>query len=80
MILSEQANFLFIHVEKTGGSSIRRALKPYVEAEWSRRNKRRTRFKLERDYRRMQFPRHAPFRHESDRADPGIPLIRLRRR
>lgn len=62
MIVCDDREFLFVHVQKTGGSSIREILWRY--ADWTGRpaNKLLTRLGLQRDFRRHHYGRHAPFR------------------
>ena len=64
MIVSDSKNFVFVHVQKTAGSSIRRALTPYaLNAPRTRAHKLLTRSRLIRDWRRYAFRHHAPLRN-----------------
>jgi len=64
MVISDSKDFLFVHVQKAAGSSIRRLLEPYAlhppRTAW---NKLRSRLHLQPDYRRFCFGGHAPLRH-----------------
>lgn len=60
MLISDQKEFVFVHVAKTAGTSIRAALKPYsVQAPNSKFYSFLRLFDLPKDYRRFKFPRHA---------------------
>ncbi len=61
MLLSESKRFLFVHVQKTAGTSITELLAPYALAPpASRWNKIASDLGLRRDWRRYYFRRHAP--------------------
>lgn len=55
MLVSHRHRFIFIHTYKTAGTSVRRALEPYVEARWHYRTARLT-HRLG-----IAFPRIVPF-------------------
>ena len=61
MLLSESKRFLFVHVQKTAGTSITGLLAPYaLTPPASRWNKIVSDLGLRRDWRRFHFRRHAP--------------------
>jgi hypothetical protein len=61
VLLSESKRFLFVHVQKTAGTSIAELLAPYALAPpASRWNKLVSDLGLRRDWRRFHFRRHAP--------------------
>ncbi|MCP3982179.1 MAG: sulfotransferase family protein [bacterium] len=63
MIISDSKNFVFVHVQKTAGSSIRRALLPYaLDYPRTRAYKLLTRSRIIRNWRRYAFRHHAPLR------------------
>lgn len=74
MVISDSKNFLFVHVQKAAGSSIRRLLEPHAvrpaRTPW---NKVASRLGLQRDYRRAYFSGHAPLR----RAEALMPADRF---
>jgi hypothetical protein len=58
--MSDSKNFLFVHVQKAAGSSIRRLLEPHaVRPTRTAWNKVSSRLGLQRDNRRFCFRRHA---------------------
>lgn len=61
MLISDDYRFVFVHVRKTGGSSLRRVLAPLaLSTPDSRRARLLSRAGLVRDYRRKVFRAHAP--------------------
>lgn len=59
MVISDSKSFIFVHVQKTAGSSIRRLLQPYaVEGPRTRLNRLASRLGLVRDYRNFYFGHH----------------------
>lgn len=61
MLLSESKRFLFVHVQKTAGTSLTELLAPYALApSASRCNKLASDLGLRRDWRRYYFRKHAP--------------------
>lgn len=61
MLLSESKRFLFVHVQKTAGTSITELLAPYALAPPSARwDKLVSDLGMRRDWRRFHFRRHAP--------------------
>jgi len=61
VLLSESKRFLFVHVQKTAGTSITELLAPYALApSASRLNKLASDLGLRRDWRRCHLRRHAP--------------------
>ncbi len=60
MLISDQQQFIFIHIEKNAGTSITSALQPYSivqpVSKWSSILRM---FDLPRDYTRYKYPRHA---------------------
>lgn len=60
MLISDNKKFIFIHIPKTAGSSIRSALKPYANPK-SKSNVLRLlkNFNLPRDYRKFHFKLHS---------------------
>ena len=60
MLISDQKKFIFVHITKTAGTSIRAALEPYaIDAPTSKWHSFLRRFDLPKDYRQFKFPRHA---------------------
>jgi len=60
MLISDQKQFIFVHIAKTAGTSIRSALEPYaIEPPTSKLHSLLRRFDLPNDYRRFKFSRHA---------------------
>ncbi|MDX1572016.1 MAG: sulfotransferase family 2 domain-containing protein [Xanthomonadales bacterium] len=75
MLISDEKQFIFVHVRKAAGSSMRRVLRPYAVAKSSgRMNKLLSRAGLVRDYRRRWFRHHAAL---SD-AQQSMPADRFR--
>jgi hypothetical protein len=63
MLISERHNFLFVHVQKTAGTSLAVLLGPFALAPSSSRwNKLASDFGLVRDWRRYHFRKHANLR------------------
>jgi hypothetical protein len=61
VLLSESRNFLFVHVQKTAGTSLTELLAPHALVPSSSRwNKLASDSGLRRDWRRYYFRRHAP--------------------
>ena len=61
MLLSESKRFLFVHVQKTAGTSITELMAPYALAPPAARwDKLVSDLGLRRDWRRFHFRRHAP--------------------
>ncbi len=61
MVISDSKKFIFVHIEKTGGSSIRHAIEPFAIPRPVRGGRSLMRvFDLPRDYRRFRFRAHAP--------------------
>jgi len=59
VLISESRQFIFIHVQKTGGTSIRAALRPFsLDIPRSRYYSILRAFGLPRDYRKYKFPTH----------------------
>ncbi|MBC2604934.1 sulfotransferase family 2 domain-containing protein [Pelagicoccus albus] len=68
MLISHGHNFLFIHICKTAGSSIQRALQPYAEQMPKDRITRlRSKIGLVRDPRKTYFPIHADWNYARKR-------------
>lgn len=63
MLISESRNFLFVHVQKTAGTSLTRLLAPWAlqpgEGRW---NRVLSDLGLRRDWRRAYYRKHAPLR------------------
>jgi hypothetical protein len=63
MLISERHNFLFVHVQKTAGTSLTTLLQPYaLQPSQSRVNKLASDFGLVRDWRKAHFRKHANLR------------------
>lgn len=63
MLISESHNFLFVHVQKTAGTSVTRFLAPYAMSPSSTRlNKLASDIGLVRDWRRHHFRIHSPLK------------------
>jgi hypothetical protein len=76
MLISDSKGFLFVHVQKTAGSSIRKVLDPFaVHPSRSLLNKLMSRLHLQRDFRRFYFRPHARLRL----AEQVIPPARFAR-
>ncbi len=60
MLISDQQQFIFVHIEKNAGTSITNALQPFsnVQSDSKLYSILRT-FNLPRDYTRYKYPRHA---------------------
>ncbi len=59
MLYSEQYQFIFVHVSKTGGSNLERALKPYsLQAPKTFSNKVLSKLYLHSDHRKHYFKQH----------------------
>lgn len=58
MLISDSRRFIFVHVPKTAGTSVKTALKPYSLPRPPRWYSLLRRFGLPRDYRRYRFPIH----------------------
>ncbi len=73
MLLSDSHRFLFVHVSKTGGSSVTQALQPYAlkrgRALWLRTLRP---LGLPRDHRRFRFTKHASLRDAERRIPRAV--------
>ncbi len=76
MLLSLSKNFLFVHVNRAAGTSIKMALEPYATAASSgprdRWLRRRTMYYIERDPAKMQFGPHVTARQIRSRLPAGL--------
>ena len=73
MLVSTSHRFVFIHINRTGGTSITQALQPFsVPRPTSRVWRRVTRYGLLRDPQRMDFPPHTPARVARRRLPGGL--------
>ncbi|MBX2849572.1 MAG: sulfotransferase family protein [Acidiferrobacterales bacterium] len=71
MLISDRKQFIFIHITKTAGTSIRAALQPYsIDTPTDKWHSFLRRFDLPKDYRRFKFPRHA-FLSAADKKIPN---------
>jgi len=60
MLISDSKQFIFVHISKTAGTSIRAALEPYsVNAPRDKWHSFLRRFDLPKDYRQFKFSKHA---------------------
>lgn len=60
MLISDEKQFIFVHISKTAGTSIRRALQPYaLQPPQGKLHSLLRRFNLPRDYRQFKFGKHA---------------------
>ncbi len=60
MLISDQKKFIFVHLSKTAGTSIRTALEPYaIEPPTDKWHSFLRRLDLPKDYRQFKFRRHA---------------------
>jgi len=67
MLVSHRHRFIFIHTYKTAGTSVRRALEPFVEARWRNRTARLT-HRLG-----LPFPRTVPLHLTARQARERVP-------
>lgn len=58
MLISDNKRFVFVHIAKTAGTSIRGCLEPYAMARPGKLYSLLRQFDLPRDYRRYRFRRH----------------------
>lgn len=71
MLISDQKKFIFVHISKTAGTSIRAALEPYsIETPTGKWHSFLRRFDLPKSYHRYKFSRHA-FLSEADQKMPN---------
>ncbi len=71
VLLSEQHRFIFVHVPRTGGTSIKRALQPFCpRRRYSRWQRLLDQLGLIRDYRRLRFRTHSSLQ-DIERRIPG---------
>ena len=72
MLISDDKQFIFIHVPKCGGTSMEAALAPYAlglpRSKWYSLLRA---FGLPRDYRRFKFGKHAPLRQVERKLPPA---------
>ena len=73
MLISESHRFLFVHVQKTAGTSVTRFLEPYArKSEGTRLNKLASDMGLVRDWRRHHFRIHSPLKRAEKILPPEV--------
>lgn len=73
MLISESKRFIFVHVQKTAGSSLRDLLSPHaLKPDHGRLNRVLSDLSLQRDWRRRFFRTHANLRTAEARLPPEI--------
>lgn len=73
MLISESKRFIFVHVQKTAGSSLRDLLSPHaLKPDHGRLNRVLSDLSLQRDWRRRFFRTHANLRMAEARLPPEI--------
>ena len=73
MLISDSNKFIFIHISKTAGSSIRLALKPYaIENPSSRLSKILKNFDLPRNYQKFRFRLHANLKNAQNKVPEDV--------
>ena len=73
MLYSEEHNFLYIHVSKTGGSNMERALKPFsYQPELPALDRAVSKLRVHWDYRRYRFKQHDTAAHAARILPPEV--------
>ena len=73
MLISDSNEFIFIHIPKTAGTSIRSALQPYsLQTPSSRLARILKRFDLPKDYQKFRFNLHATLQKAQSKLPPEL--------